>query len=190
MASDIELTEFLPSTGNRKSVFSRQPHYDLLAFLGLVQKLNSVHLLEFTPLFDGPAQARGASSELHSTSFSKNSGIVFKRIDPRSCLTVPDAFKALISELMVYEHAVVRTHPNIQRIYGVTWDVHRESSQALPVLAFEQSKFGDLECFLTNSSRKVSFMQRLQFCLDIGSAIENLHSISELISELGRGAYY
>lgn len=181
MASDIEMTELLPVIENKKSVFSRLPHYDLLMFMAILQKINSTHFLEYTPNFNVPdhTQLRGANTLLHPITFSNTEGIIFKRVDPQAHLTEKDAFKFLITELVTHEHAVIRVHPNIHRLYGVTWEVHPETLQVLPVFAFEKSPLGDLEAFFTQGANNISLMQKLQMCLDIGLAIENLHSISK-----------
>lgn len=179
MDSDIELTEFRPAIGNSKSVFSRLPHYDLLMFLAILQKINSAHFLDLMPRFGNDVHFRGANTLLHSKTLSNAEGVVFKRIDPQARLTEKEAFKALITELVTHEHAIIRIHPNIHRIYGITWDVHPETRQALPVFAFEKSQLGDLENFLAEKDNTGSFMQKLQLCLDIGLAIDNLHSISK-----------
>ena len=179
MASDIQLTELQPAFENNKSVFSRLPHYDLLMFLAILQKINSAHFLAFTPCFNNDTQLRGANTLLHAQTFPDAQGIIFKRVDPQARLTEEDAFKALITELVVHEHAVIRIHPNILRLYGITWEVYPETLQVLPVFAFEKSQFGDLEAFLTQEANNVSYMQKLQLCLDIGLAIDNLHSISK-----------
>lgn len=179
MASDIEMTEFRPAGQNNKSVFSRLPHSDLITFLAITQAINSCHFLEFTPDFEKETLIRGANTLLHATTFSKEKGIIFKRIDPKAVLTEKEAFKAIITELVVHEHIVVRTHPNIQRIYAIAWDVHPTTSRVLPVFGFEKAQFGDLEAFLTSKKGSLSFIQRLGLCQDIGFAIETLHSLSK-----------
>ena len=113
-------------------------------FLAILQKINSAHFLGLTPCFNNDTQLRGANTLLHAESFSDAEGIVFKRVDLQARLTEKDAFKALITELITYEHAVVRIHPNIHRLYGITWEVHPKTLQVLPVFAFEKSQFGDL----------------------------------------------
>lgn len=178
MASDIEMTEFRPLDQNNLSVFSRLPHSDLITFLAIVQAMNNCHILDFTPSFEKNTLIRGANTLLHATKFSEKKGIIFKRIDPMAILTEKEAFKILISELVVHEHAVVRTHPNIQRIYAIAWDVHPATSRILPVFGFEESQLGDLQDFFRSHKGTLSFMQRLQLCLDIGSALETLHSLS------------
>ncbi|KAL9132959.1 MAG: hypothetical protein Q9175_005864 [Cornicularia normoerica] len=184
MAADIELTELQPAIENTKSVFSRMPHYDLLMFLAILQKINSAHFLVFMPCFNNDTQLRGANTLLHAKTFSNAQGIVFKRIDPQARLTEKDAFKALITELVTHEHAVIRIHPNIHRLYGITWEVHPGNLQVLPVFAFENSQFGDLEVFLTQEANNVSYMQKLQMCLDIGLAIDSLHSINVALGDI------
>ena len=179
MDSGIEMTEFRTASGENKCVFSRLPHYDLLMFLAILQKLKSVHFLELAPSFKNDAEFRGSNTLLHSTRLSDAESIVFKRIDPQARLAEKEIYKTLITELVTHEHAVIRIHPNIHHIYGIAWEVHPETLQVLPVIAFEKSRLGDLEAFLTEKANSISFMQKLHLCLDIGSAIENLHSISE-----------
>jgi hypothetical protein len=176
MDNDIELTEFRPVRNDKKSVFSRLPHYDILTFLSVAQRLKSVHFLDLVVSFRRHDGRHGSQSVLHSVDVASKEPLIFKRMD--DSLDNVNGYKAVISELVVYEHVAVRTHPNIQRIYGLVWDTHPKTGRVLPAFVFRKSKYGDLQDFFANEGKNIGFRQRLQLCFDVGSAYEMLHSLS------------
>jgi len=177
METEIELTEFRPVGANQKSVFSRLPHYDLVTFLSIAQRLGYVHFLDLSVKFNPGDVRRGSRTLINTIQVSEDEAFIFKRMD--GSMNEVDAFKAAISELVVYEHIAVRTHPKIQRLYGLVWDVHPKTGRVLPAFVFRKSLHGDLEEFLTQDGRSLSFRDKIKLCLDIGSAYEMLHSLSK-----------
>lgn len=90
------------------------------------------------------------------------------------------AYKTLICKLLMLTHPVLKHHPNIQKLAGVTWDVQTfqgSSVRAMPVLAFERNDCGTLAEFMNSA---IPFMQRLSICENIGRVIEAMHEFSML----------
>lgn len=169
-------TTFVPE--GISSVFSRLPHYDFLTFLAMAQKMPGLHLLSLHPRFEHVDVRRGASGAVHALPISPQQGIVYKRFHITQDFPEKTAYKALICELLVLEHPVLKNHPNIQQLVGVTWDVQMFQGsliRVMPVLVFKQADHGTLSDFMNSS---VSFTQRLRLCRDIGRALEPMHEFS------------
>jgi hypothetical protein len=53
-----------------------------------------------------------------------------------------------------------------------------------PVLVLEKSQYGDLYNFATLPvGRELCFAKRLKLCVDVGTAISDMHNNSRLLSE-------
>ena len=88
------------------------------------------------------------------------------------------AYKALICELLVQEHPILKKQRNIQKLLGVAWDVQTFQGtliRVMPVLASKKADRGTLIDFMNAG---VSFTQRVQFCRDIRKALEAMHELS------------
>ena len=91
-------------------------------------------------------------------------------------------YEALISEVWVLGHPVVREHENIIRLEGICWDFLPEDQEekVRPVLVFEKAKYGDLGQFKRSSSGlRMSLPQKLKICSDIIRGIAIMHSCGE-----------
>lgn len=163
------------------SAFSRLPHYDFLTFLAITQKIYDL------PFFNNhswttrhPVWRTGANGAIHKV----GGDMVLKRFRITDDVNEKLAYKTLICELLVLAHPVLKHHRNIQKLFGVTWDVQTfqgSSIRAMPVLVFERSECGTLADFM---SSKVPFMQRLRFCEDIGRPIKAMHAFSILFNPI------
>lgn len=103
----------------------------------------------------------------------------FKRYKP-SEQDKAKIFQELISEISVLGHGSIRSHPNITRLEGIAWDIPRGSNKVWPVLVFEKTKCGDLEKFANSQAGKImGFEDRLKLCVDVGTAVNDLHSYCE-----------
>ena len=168
-------TTFWPD-GN-SSVFSRLAHHDFLTFLAIAQKLHGV------PFFNDPDWTRGhniwkvgGNGAIHRV----GNDMVLKRFRITDDVGEKLAYKTLICELLVLAHPVLKHHPNIQKLSGLTWDIRifqPSSFRVMPVLVFERCESGTLAEFM---SSKVPFSQRVSLCENIGRAIEAMHEFGIL----------
>jgi len=176
----------LPQLGQEtNNVVSRLPHYDLLSFLAILENMPSLKLFDFMPNFFDSDVERGLSGEVHGIAQDEDLGVVFKRFQTPHAIGSDEskvAFQALISEIIVLEHPVFKKHPNLPELGGITWDVEIHEKmlvRAMPVLVFRRSRFGNLRNYLASrGSSQPSVWHRVQFCAEIGRAIEALHSFS------------
>lgn len=163
------------------NILSRLPHYDLVSFLAISERIPSLQFYTFTPDFRPKDQLiikGGASGLVHDIALSSNHGIIFKRYREPSR---SGNFKAIIAEIMVLKHPVFAKHPNIVDLDGITWDVEisddEQPHQVTPVLVFRRAEHGTLAEFLRSSSgRGSSLGERLKLCTDIALALEAIHA--------------
>ncbi|KAI3323109.1 hypothetical protein HD806DRAFT_497980 [Xylariaceae sp. AK1471] len=154
--------------------------YDIIDFLAVLQdrRLDILPIRWDTEL---EAQAGGTASVLQGVSVKRNDGqqlsFVFKRVHRETSKEVDrhKEYRALLSEVHILGHPVVRHHPNIISLEGIRWDtVHDE---AWPVLVFKRSSYGDLKQFMKlPDGRGLTFEQRIKLCREIGNAIILMHS--------------
>ena len=170
--------------------------YDLIAFLGAAQTLK----IDFLPIIWQPALdhiGQGATAEIREASMNVQTSFAFKR--PKFKIPSDVEFEtrvlpSLIAEMSVLSHPSIREFPNIVRLEGICFEIISEGyvfsrekpfdhskGGVVPVLVFEKAKYGDLRNFMTtyNVGKTLSLKDRLQFCIDIARAVEEMHSNSE-----------
>jgi len=89
------------------------------------------------------------------------------------------AYEALISEISVLGHPIIRNHENIIRLEGVCWDFLPSSSEekVRPVLMFEKAKYGDLGRFMRSThGQKLTWQQKIRLCSNIVRGLATMHS--------------
>lgn len=174
-------------------LLSRLPHPDLLTFLSLAQKSHS-NILEYSPRYDDDDRRKGGNAAVQvvylANKSSNTSGLpsfAFKRHDLVQGLTHEARLKKIICELIIYESAIIRNHPNFARLEGISWSVTSASTESpntpsiTPVLGFRPSNRGNLADHFMNCNKEAfSLTQKLELCCDIGHALETLHSLSKL----------
>jgi len=85
-------------------------------------------------------------------------------------------FDSIIREMMILRHPSIQQHPNIVELQGICWDIPYDE-KVWPVLVFEKSQYGDLYEFAKRDvGRQLAFSERLRLCLDIGTAVADMHS--------------
>lgn len=162
-------------------------HYDLLTFISLAAKFS----VDFVALEWQPALKRlggGASSTVQQGQVDANVNLAFKRATINfSCLTESEEsntlrFKSLILELIALE--LLKDHPNVVNLLGVTWETDKETKEVWPVLLTERSIYGTLSSFLeTEEGRALGCEERLKLLADIGSACLAMHKLSEYLDK-------
>ena len=158
------------------SVFARIPHSDLLTFLALAQTMPDLAFYHTIPRYGFGNSRRGASGAVHTGSTEP---LAYKRFHVTHDFSLDLAYKALICELLVLEHPVLKNNPCIQDIKGVCWDVQSLEGvpyRVMPVLVFKRAEHGSLMDYL---SPEIPLPQRLSLCSDIGKAIESMHSLGK-----------
>ena len=150
-------------------------HYDLITFLAVAQRMQ-VNILPITWQSARGLVGRGGTSRINEASVDLHTSFAFKCVLNRQKREFPKAkiFQTLISEIVVLGHPLLREHPNIVELQGICWDV--PSDEVWPVLVFEKTQFGDLYNFLTLPvGRDLCTIERLKLCVDIGTAISDMH---------------
>ena len=153
-------------------------HNDFISFLAVAQ----YYEIDFVSLAWEQARGRlgrGATSEIWQSSYDKRTDFVFKRM--RSAITDSDDqendFNALVSEISILSHPLIRHHQNIVKLEGISWEINPKSYKVWPVLVLEKAQLGDLRTFMNSEEgRSTTMRDRLELCTDVASAIIALHS--------------
>jgi hypothetical protein len=154
---------------------SKESQYDLAIFLSVIQKLD----IEFLPVTRNALEAfgHGGSADIHQAVVNIDTAFAFKHasrlFDERGEV---DAYRALVSEVLVLGNPAVRDHPNVIDLEGICWEFDAKDLHLRPVLVFEKAQHGDLQRFLSTTEwNDSSFEMRLNLCVDIACAIMALH---------------
>jgi len=155
-------------------------HYDLLTFISLAAKFG----VDFVALTWQPALERlgqGASSTVQQGQVDVNVNLAFKRaitdLGDYAGSENPNAmrFKTVIFELVALE--LLRHHPNVVDLLGVTWETDAETKEVWPVLLTERSTYGNMATFLeSEEGRTLSCEERLKLLEDIARACLAMHT--------------
>ena len=185
------------STSGRDSqsaapLYSRdQDHlWDFVNFLAVAQKLD----IDFLPITWQPALSGvgvGGTAEIQQSLISLCMSFAFKVFrDARWIDAIDESqrpgrikhqFQALIAEISVLGRPSVREHPNVITLFGICWDI-LPSGHVWPVLVFEKTPLGDLWRFAESETAKaIPFQTRLKLCVDIATAVRDLHQCGKCI---------
>ncbi|MCJ1251371.1 hypothetical protein MMC30_008604 [Trapelia coarctata] len=168
--------------------------YDFITFLETCQNLE----IDFLPITWQPALDAlgvGGQSEVRQSFVSLAMSFAFNRVKPKNGEEEredkeEEIYRALVSQVSILRHPEIRNHSNILHLIGVCWDIrtpvqgndhHSEATEApwlkvWPVLVFEKTKHGDLNCFMRSDyGRNLGFTERLKLCIDIAGGIRGLH---------------
>ena len=164
-------------------------HLDLCTFFHICQKTKTNFLcLDWQPSLD--LLGRGGSGEVNQSYQNLQFSYAFKRLrvlEMPSASTTEAFYEVLVTEVAILQHPVLKLHPNIVDLLGVTWDVivdppgQVELFRVHPVFVFEKATHGSLSRYIevSRDSSELCFENRLRVCIDIGSAIETLHAQGE-----------
>ncbi len=159
---------------------SMELHCDFMSFLAICQ-WREIDILGITWQSALNRIGSGATAHIHQSEINPQTSFAFKRITLSTFGSDEQSiFRALISEVLVLGHPVVRGHANIVKLMGVCWDIAGNDDGAYtvwPVLVYEKAECGDLCQFMESETGKgLSFDQRLELCIDIGTALMVMHS--------------
>jgi hypothetical protein len=154
------------------------PKHDLVTFLAVAQKLH-VPILPITWQSAREPVGHGGTAVINEALVNIQTNLAFKRVKDRDKENPSKAFQVLISEMSALAHPSIRSHPNIVELQGICWDIPSDV-EVWPALVFEKSHFGDLHSFAKLPEwRDLGINERLKLCIDIGTAIRDMHFNSE-----------
>ncbi|KAF3288921.1 hypothetical protein TWF132_007795 [Orbilia oligospora] len=157
---------------------------DILGLLAVAEHIN----IDFLPFqcdnsnpigIGGTAKiTRGAKTSTNRGDKEYNFGLVFKRTQSEiEYKNRAEVFRAVLSEVYILGHPVVRHHPNISSLQGICWEIiHNEP---WPVLIFKQAPYGDLSQFM-KSGIELEFKDKIKICWEIGNALQLMHKCSRV----------
>jgi hypothetical protein len=150
---------------------------DLITFLATAQAMG-IGILPITWQVERDLLGEGGTSKVTQALVNLQTSFAFKCLSDKQKQEVAEAtiFQTLINEVLVLGHPKLQKHPNIVELQGICWDVVSED-EIWPVFVFEKSQFDDLYKFLCLPvGRGLSIVDRLKLCVDIGTAIIDIHS--------------
>jgi hypothetical protein len=155
-------------------------HNDFISFLAVAQYYE-LDFVSVTWEIGLGHIGKGGSSEIRQSRLDLEESLAFKctpRLD-RRLLSEHDeqrVFNALVSEISILGHPLIRHHQNIVNLEGICWELPLASQKVWPVLILEKSQLGDLQSFIcSEKGRKIGFEERLGLCTDVGSALKTMH---------------
>lgn len=162
--------------------------YDFLDFLRVAQSLQ----IDFLPITWQPAMDKvgeGGTAKIRQALINVQMTFAFKHLmHPRSSMEESRNLHALIAEISILGHPVVRNHPCVADILGICWDVIDSGEQVWSVLVFEKTSCGDLHRFMTSGPGKdLGPKNRLDLLFDVALAVRDLHTIGRLPNTLPFG---
>ena len=161
--------------------------YDFITFLAVVQRLR----IEVLPITWQAARLPigiGATGQVNEALISLHTSFAFKCVSERQKerVATESIIQTLLNEIVVLGHESIQSHPNIVQLQGICWDVASDdegNDKIWPVLVFEKAQYGDLYNFATLPiGKELCFAERLKICMDIGTAIWDMHFHSGLFS--------
>lgn len=180
------------------SPLDRILHCDLITFIAIAQSVDA----DFVDIewHSGLGSAgEGASANIQQSLSNASTNVAFKEITRGR--NASDMYKIALSEILILQHPMIRAAENIIDLYGVGWDVRKtegtDEHGIFPVLVYKNAtQYGNLHSFIWNSrpkihnvtgeyprlSPRVECFQRLRLCIDIGTAIQIMHTCSKCIA--------
>jgi hypothetical protein len=163
------------------------PDDDLISFLAITQ-VRDVPILPITWQRGQEVVGQGGTSLVTQASMTGKLKFAFKCLSDdqkqnlrERNLSEADVFRTLTNEVAILGHPKLRQHPNILHLEGVAWDVQSDG-EVWPALVFEKTPIHDsYEFFHLPMGKSLSLAARLKLCVDIGSAIIDMNSISRII---------
>lgn len=188
MSTDNDSSFFKPRYLSDASLQPAQvldtPH-DLITFLAVMQKLE-IDILPITWQAARLPIGAGATGKINEALINLHTSFAFKCASDRQKEGEYEGtiIQALINEITVLGHPLIRKHSNIVELQGICWDVTSDNNggdKVWPALVFKKSQYGDLYNFATMPvGRELCMAERLKLCVDVGTAISDMHFNSRL----------
>lgn len=157
--------------------------HNFLTFLAATQ-FYKVDILPFNWDFALESAGPAGTAKIYESPLDVNRDFVFKR----TRFTNTDAndsgtYNALVSEMSILCHPLLRQHPYIINLKGISWEITEKGDGVWPVIVLDKAPLGDLNYFLTTEEGKnLTFKKRSDLCAGIASAIRALHGCSMFIT--------
>ena len=170
----------ITNNGDSSNHFLSPCDGEFLRFLAIAQSVDADFLF-----FDWHENAlssvgQGQTGKINQSPLNSQASFAFKTFR-RTCSPSEEAevYRTLTAELLVLQHPSIRGHPNVVRLYGISFDVvfsHDTNPvpRVWPVLVLEKSSNGDLGSFMGNHT--LDLYQVLALCVQIGTALEVMHT--------------
>jgi hypothetical protein len=159
--------------------------YDLITFLAVIQRLQ-IDILPITWQAARQPIGVGATGRINEALINLHTSFAFKCVSDRQKERESEEaiIRVLINEVIVLGHESIRNHPNIVELQGICWDVasgDKGDDKVWPVLVLKKTQYEDLYNFATLPvGRELCFAERLKLCIDVSTAIWDMHSNSRL----------
>ena len=155
---------------------------DFITVLAVAQKY-AIDILPLTwQVVEAAKVGEGGTSTINERLVDLKTSFAFKCIKDQEKRNKPesDLLHMVAKEVAAFGNPRIRDHPHVAQLQGLCWDISN-LGQIWPVLVFEKSKLGDLYQYLSSDAGKeVDSYQRLKLCVDVGLAIDDLHSIGKI----------
>ena len=166
---------FQSATFNPKGHTADFPnHHENLGYFLTVIQYFQINIIPVTwqPALD--SLGRGTSAVVNQSMIHASLYYAFKRTG----LDTP--YSTLISEVAILSLPQIRGHANINGLEGICWELRVNGPDigpaVRPVLVSNKADFGDLRRFLkSEDGMNLSLQQKLDICLDIARAMNELH---------------
>ena len=175
-----DLTESSPKPQQDHAATSNNSQLDFIDFLAVAQWRN-VDFLPTTWQQMLSSIGIGGTARMKQSIVNSEVNLAFKRLHLEKTTAEGKqlALQAVMTEVSVLGHPIVRGIPYFIRLEGVCWDFTDEG--VWPVLVFRKADHGNLREFLwSEEGRNITFAQRLQICSDIGSAVMTMHAFRKI----------
>ena len=154
-----------------------------LTFLAVVQ-FYQVDILPFEWEFALESAGPSGTAKIYESRLDVNRDLVFKRTRiGRSDFDDIQDYNAILSEMSILCHPLLRQHPYIIKMKGISWEITEKGDGVWPVIILDKAALGDLDFFMyTEEGKNLTFEKRLDLCAGIASAIRALHGCSMFIA--------
>ena len=133
--------------------------------LGVAQELQ----VDFLPIIHQTALGEVANtptSDIFQTFINPKFSLAVKRIQH---------FPTALNEIVVYGHWELRSHKNVLRLEGISWEVS-ETGDVSPNLVFEKSALGNCEAFFnSDEGQQIPMDGKIDMCLQLAKAVALIH---------------
>lgn len=178
----------------QRSPLDRITNCDLITFIAVAQSVE-VTFVDITWAQGLGSAGDGATASVQQSLSNASTSLAFKQF--KSGHDDNYIYKIMLAEILVLQHPPIRAAENIIDLHGVGWNVQRVEytgeERLIPVLVYENAtRYGNLHAFMreicpaihdvTGESRRfkaVSYGERLKLCIDLGKAIQTMHTCSE-----------
>ncbi|KAH7350308.1 hypothetical protein BKA66DRAFT_291061 [Pyrenochaeta sp. MPI-SDFR-AT-0127] len=157
---------------------------DLITFLAIIQKFQ-IDILPITWQAARHPIGIGATGKINEALVNLHTSFAFKCVSDRQKEreSAEAIIQVLINEVIVLGHESIRNHPNIVELQGICWDIASDDGskdKIWPVLVFKKAQYEDLYNFaILLGGRELGFEERLMLCINVGTAISDMHSNSK-----------